>query len=128
MYETRHGSHVVLEFAEPTASPLPSPGSLPSTPVPSRIYNQLARTKSCTDCSEGNASAKTGLQNGNASVNGNAKVQGGIQAVGTPTRLQATFEVIKKLGAGLASPSPRKGDTGIAKAGLGYFDVVDVDE
>jgi hypothetical protein len=61
------------------------------------------------------------------------------EAGGTPTRLQATFEAIKKMSAGLSRPrldySPRKSETAVGKTGMGigedvevrspgYFDVV----
>jgi hypothetical protein len=79
-YETRSGSHVVLEFADPTASRQGSKTPRPQMPMRANTWMEGA---------------------------------GGEQ-----TRLQATFEALKKMGGGLATPKSE------GKKGGGYFDVV----
>jgi hypothetical protein len=98
MYESRTGSQILLEFADPTSSPLTSP--LPRPP-------SLLRANTWT----GPASSVVW------------KVEGGSPG---QTRLQATFETLRKIGAGLAMP---KGDVGPKERGPspkegeeGYFD------
>jgi hypothetical protein len=135
-YESRRGSHVTLEFADPTLSP--SAGSPPSTPMgpPPRNYSQYQQQ--CTtsrNVSPGLThnyhSAPTSNERGKSKSPDAVLTPNGSYA--PPTRLQATFEAIKKMSAGLSSPrlnySPRKTEGG--KTGLvedvrnpGYFDVV----
>jgi hypothetical protein len=113
-YESRRGSHVVLEFAEPTAS---SPTGSPRTSASgSRNHNYgppptLSRAASWQ---------------GQQPVNGWKSPE---PATPGQTRLQQTFEVIKKMSAGLASPRLDYGRWSGSAAegeseGKSYFDVV----
>lgn len=117
-YESRRGSHVVLEFADPTASPPHGP-STPAT-RPSSARQMLTRTTSWNGPSPGrvdgwaNKSPEVGKGSGHLSP----------PTPASQTRLQATFEAIKKMSSGLASP--RKSEGGKSAMGGedgGYFDV-----
>ncbi|PSN74665.1 thioredoxin-like protein [Corynespora cassiicola Philippines] len=172
-YESRRGSHVVLEFADPTSSPQrkqqhnyhhhddasrSTPSSAASSPVPppSRTTSLPISTPAPAPTTTTTATAsaarlagypsgggrratppppppppaygRAGLAQGQTAGSGD----GGVGTPGGQTRLQATFEAIKKMGTGLGSPrvdfSPRKGTSGGAGAGVGesggYFDVV----
>ncbi|KAH7067777.1 thioredoxin-like protein [Paraphoma chrysanthemicola] len=127
-YESRTGSHVVLEFADPTLSPHGSPLPFPLSRSSSwQGPDRQPRSSSVARSSWG----RTGTD-GAKDVQGNPPSQ---------TRLQATFETLKKFGQGLGTPradySPRKteGARNGGEAGKdgedgrmpGYFDVV-VDE
>ncbi|KAF2270092.1 hypothetical protein CC78DRAFT_191168 [Lojkania enalia] len=122
-WESRRGSHVILEFADPTCSPptRSSPNTTPGT----------------TDSSHAGATT-TALRSSHAAVR-----NGGRSATpdlpGTPgpmTRLQTTFEVIKKMGGNLGSPridfgakkaeEKDKGGGGGGRGadGWGYFDAL----
>ncbi|KAH5398428.1 hypothetical protein HBI67_214460 [Parastagonospora nodorum] len=115
-YESSRGSQVVLEFEDPTAaSPKGSPQSASFPKVPA-----LTRAASWQ---------------GSTAANGD-----GLKSPGTPgqTRLQQTFETIKKISAGLASPRLDYGRDWRSRSGSGsgsgsgsiagdaksYFDVV----
>ncbi|KAH5211510.1 hypothetical protein HBI62_201760 [Parastagonospora nodorum] len=109
-YESRRGSQVVLEFADPTAaSPKgsPQPALFPKAPALTR-----AASWQCSTAANGD----------------------GWKSPGTPgqTRLQQTFDTIKKISAGLASPRLDYGRDWGSRSGSGsnagdaksYFDVV----
>ncbi|KAH7125522.1 thioredoxin-like protein [Dendryphion nanum] len=175
-YESRRGSHVILEFADPTLSPQGSPShtpgldpsqhSLSPSPILFRTTSSpspiLSRTTSLNPNDLPPSRRGTPRLGGaGLSPRAGAGVRLGMGiAAGSPgagaggnaqTRLQMTFEAIKKMSTGLASPrldfSPKKGkgeggdavntagatgngngdgtdaDAG-GEAGWGYFDVV----
>jgi hypothetical protein len=145
MYESERGSHIFLEFADPTSSfstedrpihprvtqaegdpPPQLPSRIPSVrrksapPAPplSRATSwsgMLRRNGSNVDSSVGTPASTPPLQ-----TNGRLTPGGG------QTRLQATFQAIKKMSSGLASPridfGPGRPVDGGAKDS-GYFAV-----
>ncbi|KAF2015511.1 thioredoxin-like protein [Aaosphaeria arxii CBS 175.79] len=128
-YESRRGSHIFLEFADPTLTPKRSPPPPASKLSPISIQSSspklLSRTTSMNQSSRGSTpKLETPPPSG----------KGLMSPIGTgQTRLQATFEAIKKMSSGLASPkldlSSRKNNGKIetkeeAEAGPGYFDAV----
>ncbi|KAF2852690.1 thioredoxin-like protein [Plenodomus tracheiphilus IPT5] len=130
-YESRRGSHVVLEFADPTScnqtSPLATPANMM---IRSRPGNHRAYSHSQA-ANKGTAPATT-IRSRTASEPPRQVSSVPPTPGGGPTRLQATFEAIKRMSAGLASP---RLDYGLRKmsqsAGAseeardpGYFDVV----
>ncbi|KAK7181752.1 thioredoxin-like protein [Paraphaeosphaeria sporulosa] len=97
-YESRRGSHVVLEFADPTSSPRTSPHATPGSPTVQPLYSPWLSAPARVQSPSSIATTPRPSE---------ATLQGG-----TPTRLQATFEAIKKMSAGLASPSPKRAVSG----------------
>ncbi|KAJ4363574.1 hypothetical protein N0V83_009870 [Neocucurbitaria cava] len=140
-YETRHGSHIVLEFADPTSgSPITSPGVM-SAPPTAGLSPPMHRRTSHGRPPPPPLSRATSWAGSSGSINGwTRKGSDTAKEVpstpgGSQTRLQATFETIKKMSAGLASPrldfSPRRSHDGKKGGGPGegvkspgYFDVV----
>ena len=160
-WESRRGSHVVLEFADPTslpqilhsglgatspprASPLvtPNASSRGSSPGLSRQTSMnlrpiLQRPTYSTTTTNTNIHAPAAK--GRADTPPPKTTHSPSQGPPHQTRLQATFEAIKKMSSGLGSPrvdfAPRKtgkeGEDGLksgemsrAGVGWGYFDVV----
>lgn len=142
MYESQGGSHVTLEFADPTASPMVSPSveyksthrpivhhtaiSPPPLMSPTSIWSEPALTR---------ATSWSGvLKRENSSAGMSAltpTVSNGSTGNTGQTRLQATFNAIKKMSAGLSTPrsdySPSKlKDNG--ERSPGYFDVTAEEE
>lgn len=136
-YESRGGSHVVLEFADPTSNGMVSPvlerkammpptlrhhASSPVALLPhanSRPTPMLSRAASWCGVlkREGSSSSTPAVT---PSIN-SGKINGSAH-----TRLQATFQVIKNMSAGLASPRydhglSKKSDNGDRSPG--YFDI-----
>lgn len=123
LYESRRGSHVILEFADPTSSPQASPHATPGSIFPPYLH----------------PSPRSSAQFLAASAHSPPPLSTPKSAVGSPaggaerTRLQATFEAIKKMSAGLTTP---RGDLTPKKNGAvskgdredvqspGYFDVI----
>ncbi|KAF1847519.1 thioredoxin-like protein [Cucurbitaria berberidis CBS 394.84] len=138
-YETRHGSHIILEFADPTSSPTASPsaGSAPSLSPPVHRQPSFSRGNSPA-LSRATSWGGTSVTNGWArkSSDPTKETASTPARASSQTRLQATFETIKKMSAGLASPRleavtrrsfGRRGpDTGTGEEAKspGYFDVV----
>jgi hypothetical protein len=138
--ESRRGSHVTLEFAGPTLSPSAgSPHSVPSTPLglgpPPRSHStgyqhSTISRNSSPGLGQSHHHHRAAPPTFNA--RGMSKSPDAILtpngSTAPPTRLQATFEAIKKMSARLSSPrldySPRK--TGLVEdvRSPGYFDVV----
>lgn len=135
MYESRGGSHVRLEFADPTASPMVSPSmelkaarppaawhaATSSTPLASPMVKSAPGLSRATSWSgvlkQGDSSVGTEALRRTTSISG---------GVGNGhTRLQATFQAIKKMSAGLSSPridfGPSRHKEGAKTPG--YFDV-----
>lgn len=128
-YESRRGSHVILEFADPTAGSKASTNSLFSTPRPAGPYRTQSQTLEQRSAPEVASSASrsvswTGVpstagwsqrsptelprQVQNRLISPAPSNDGSITpAARSPpiqTRLQATFEAFKKMGSGLTSP------------------------
>lgn len=155
-YETRGGSHIVLEFADPTSSPgqqnagatalAPGSASSPSHhqfPSVTHYHSQSSphsfgspRSATSSPTLSRQVSHAVSLTQTHSPVSPSTPDQG----QGQPTRLQATFEAIKKMSTGLSSPridfATRRGtsavaggsgsgreDVGVARS-PGYFDVV----
>lgn len=126
-YESRRGSTVVLEFADPTSSPQKSPLPTPTTVGMPRHHSAgppptLSRGKSW----QGAPSSQNGWLSPDSAATTTPPSQGHGQ-----TRLQMTVEALKRMGAGMASPradhSPRKTASvnGNGEVRMpGYFDVV----
>ncbi|KAJ4355867.1 uncharacterized protein N0V89_003888 [Didymosphaeria variabile] len=121
-YESRRGSQVILEFADPTSSPQSSPHATPGLtqfPYSPWLSSPLL-------ASPGTTPRPLTLVRDTSSEAVNENGEAG------QTRLQATFEAIKKMGAGLTSPSPKRTvSRGAGKGGRkeevqtpGYFDVI----
>ncbi|CAO2651523.1 Nn.00g040930.m01.CDS01 [Neocucurbitaria sp. VM-36] len=140
-YETRHGSHIVLEFADPTSSsPIASPSASSAPPTvglsPPMHRRQSHGRNTSPTLSRATSWAGTSGANGWTRKSSDTTKETPPVAAGTQTRLQATFETIKKMSAGLASPrldfSPRRNDgkkgqitgSGEGVKSPGYFDVV----
>ncbi|KAF9737565.1 hypothetical protein PMIN04_008069 [Paraphaeosphaeria minitans] len=147
-YESRRGSHVILEFADLTSSPYATPGSINAPPWPSapeRVQSPSSLATTPRPCASTVQSGGQGEGGGSGVGSGGGGGSGSGSGSGVPTRLQATFEAIKKMSAGLASPSPKRavsggrggGGGGGAKEGQqggaqvqvqvqtpGYFDVI----
>ncbi|KAH7065928.1 thioredoxin-like protein [Paraphoma chrysanthemicola] len=151
-YESRRGSHVVLEFADPTliphGSPHPLSAPIPSTPLPASPSTgrkpppfPLSRASSWQGPHRQSRSTSRAKSPWVSKATDGAKDQqqvNGRSEAPSQTRLQATFETLKKFGQVLGTPradySPRK--TEGAKNGMdadndgeevkspGYFDVV----
>ncbi|KAF3051158.1 hypothetical protein E8E11_010390 [Didymella keratinophila] len=134
-YESEGGSHITLEFADPTASPIVSPSIEYKTTRPPTVRHTATspapRVPALNRRSApvvGRATSWSGvLKRENNSAGTPARtptVASGITATGQ-TRLQATFQAIKKMSAGLSSPrfdySPSKQSAG--ERSPGYFDV-----
>ncbi|CAI6337268.1 unnamed protein product [Periconia digitata] len=127
-YETCRGSHVVLEFADPTSSPStlningqqiaipataatkigghPNPPSSTS-PLPSIPPASLAQyhsTSSTHSLGSRSATSSPALSRQTTSVHPRSPLQDQGGQGSSQTRLQATFEAIKKMSAGLSSP------------------------
>ncbi|KAF2751359.1 thioredoxin-like protein [Sporormia fimetaria CBS 119925] len=142
-YESRRGSHVVLEFADPTSSPQSSP---PAQNIASMAtYTSTARlphvsptpsSRSATSRHRPSHRLATATYNPSPATSPDA----GTEKEGPPsgsTRLQMNFDAIKKMsgmGSGLASPRykfgrksplPRKGRISEGdERESGYFDSV----
>ncbi|KAF2819380.1 hypothetical protein CC86DRAFT_413077 [Ophiobolus disseminans] len=130
-YESRRGSQVVLEFADPTASPPMGP-STPAT-RPTSHGRQSAPALSRATSWKGTVPAGSNSWASKSPDHGNKHLS---PPPASQTRLQATFEAMKKMGSGLGSPgaeySPRKSE-GLRSAmrngneqdvkSPGYFDV-----
>lgn len=129
-FESRSGNHVVLEFADPTT---PSQVSPCASPLPrSPVSPSLARTVSTFYPTPSLLSPRYETP----PITRTISSPGG----GSQTRLQMTFEAIKKLSAGLASPriefgikrngedkgrkSGSTGERNSTDSGPGYFDVL----
>ena len=69
-----------------------------------------------------------GVSVGGGCGGGGNSGSGNVGSGGAQTRLQATFEAIKKMSAGLTTPrgeaSPKRKDQGQGREEVGYFDVV----
>lgn len=141
-YESRDGSQIVLEFADPVASPKVSPATplammtqLPSGRMRPRslsISQQSSRVAPPTmsrAMSWTGASRPSGWGRVFSGGNDSASVANTPES-GPPTRLQATFEVVKKISSGLPSPrmlytSRKTGQPVVADEEVrspGYFD------
>lgn len=109
-YESRTGSHVVLEFADPMPNSQerdsPHGGSTPA----------CRGTMSWSASYHGNPTSNCWGRNSPLSPDTASSVVGGLTTP-SQTRLQATFEALKKMGSGLASPRAEV-------RAPGYFDVV----
>ncbi|KAH7374383.1 thioredoxin-like protein [Pyrenochaeta sp. MPI-SDFR-AT-0127] len=139
-YESRRGSHVVLEFADPTLSQNPSPLSTPSLSAMGVCLPHRSRSQHTTRNNSPSGDRSTGWNGPNGydrkasdpprethGMVSNLGVNG--QAATSQTRLQATFEAIKKMSTGLATPrvelSPKKNEAAEgARSPPGYFDVI----
>ena len=153
IYESERGSHILLEFADPTSSfstkDQPThPRALQAASSPSPQHQQLpSRIPSVRRMSEppapplSRATSWSGmLRRNGSSVSTNPAtpaftpplhIDGRITPGGGQTRLQATFQAIKKMSSGLASPrldySPsRQADGGVRDPG--YFAVETAEE
>lgn len=119
-YESRRGSHVVLEFADPTGSP-------PAAESRSRAESYKGPYLSNGWSSGSHSNVNTPGVGGAAGSSG-ASAQVVPAGEGGQTRLQATFEALKKYGSGLASPrlehSPMRGGAGKSAGGLGNVEEV----
>lgn len=133
-YESRRGSHVILEFADPTSSPLASPNATPGSILPPYPLSRHSSHQSLTNHSS--ATSTSSLSRQSSGMTASALSSRDNPSGGGQTRFQATFEAIKKMSAGLTSPridfSPKKsvrssgGDAGAREEARspGYFDVV----
>ncbi|KAJ4985517.1 AhpC/TSA family protein [Stagonosporopsis vannaccii] len=136
MYESQRGSHVMLEFADPTLSPMVSPSRevtatrprithyassppLPSPAMSRRGVPSLSRATSWSGVLKREGSSGSRLDMTPSPNDGTNSSFG-------HTRLQATFMALKKMSAGLASPridntpNKQKDENGRTP---GYFDV-----
>lgn len=131
-YESRTGSHVVLEFADPTSSPQGSPNPQ-CTPATTSVPLSRATSWQGPHPTSSPHGSANGWSSSKSADNPNDQANGRVETP-TQTRLQATFEALKRMSTGLGSPradySPRKSEN--AKTGMvgeegrspGYFDVV----
>ncbi|KAF2448244.1 thioredoxin-like protein [Karstenula rhodostoma CBS 690.94] len=138
IYESRRGCHVILEFADPTSSPRTSPHPTPGSvgfplhpPIQQPPSPWLSPSSIATTPRPFSSVASPTHGQGGASPNAAAG-----SGSGSHTRLQATFEAIKKMSAGLTSPSPkravrlggrgggREGKAGKQVQTPGYFDAI----
>ncbi|KAF1961716.1 thioredoxin-like protein [Byssothecium circinans] len=101
-YESRRGSHIILEFADPTSSPQGTPSPSPSP----FSYPLHPRHSSPTSLSTTSSPGLSGVTERASALQGQGITSSGAGAGGggQQTRLQATFEAIKKMSAGLGSP------------------------
>lgn len=134
MYESREGSQVYLEFADPNSSPIvecppdrpramhrassPLARSIPLSPFGKpRSAPALSRAISWSGVlrrdynSTGTPALSPSVSSGSTTVSGGQ------------TRLQATFQAIKKMSVGLASPRIDYGWNKPVVQSPGYFDV-----
>lgn len=130
-YESQGGSHVTLEFADPTASPMVSPiAEYKSMILP--VAGEPVSSARLSAPTTGRASAPmlsratswSGVlrrDNSTGRPTPTPKTSSGSTGPGQ-TRLQGTFQAIKRLSAGLSSPrvDPGPGRVGDER-NLGYF-------
>jgi len=132
-YESRRGSHVVLEFADPTSSPQTAFTAARKSASDANLPGNL-RTHSLFQLQVGHARANSAerLDGGRTHSEPPTPLPWSVPSTpGAQTRLQATFGTIKKMGAGLVSPrrdlAPRKAMGAVGASAQtkdpGYFDV-----
>ncbi|OAK97168.1 hypothetical protein IQ06DRAFT_296370 [Phaeosphaeriaceae sp. SRC1lsM3a] len=121
-YESRTGSQVVLEFADPTLTPHKSP-----QPSPLLRHHSAGPPPTITHRKSWTGPPSTP----NEWLRPHSVVSPTTPGQGQQTRLQMTFEALKRMGAGMASPrvaiSPRRNGSSTGEENVrtpGYFDVV----
>ncbi|KAI8942183.1 hypothetical protein NX059_000270 [Plenodomus lindquistii] len=130
-YESRRGSHVVLEFADPTNRDQPGPSTpIGNTGIPLRPRH--FRAASHTQTASGGPTTITSVHSRTSSEPPRKMdIVPPPTPGGSQTRLQATFEAIKRMSSSMASPrfdyAPRKTSqstsAGEGAKDPGYFDV-----
>ncbi|KAI1669006.1 hypothetical protein L13192_06465 [Pyrenophora tritici-repentis] len=125
-YSSRRGSHVVLDFAEiitPPPVPAPQPPTQLLSPPPRSSHTPISRPQTALRAQSYHGS---GSGSGTPSTYTTSKSSGSTTTASSPsattpgqTRLQATFEAIRKMGVGLGSPLWKDGKE------YGYFDGIE---
>lgn len=128
-YQSCRGSRVVLEFADPTVSLVGGPSTAPFTPLAyslDRHETSLPFPNVRLETSNGMQLESTQSRRGAVQLSPNSmpKTSGGnARNVGSRTRLQASFNALKRISSGLRSPWSENGPNRDEDAGpRGYFD------